>query len=47
LRAAAEAAIDLNGFPRPRFIRDGVANLGVGKDIARADDHGLFFLAAD
>jgi hypothetical protein len=42
LRAATEATIDLDGFPRARIARDGVANLGFGKYVARADDHGHF-----
>ena len=39
LRATAEATIDLDGFPRTRIDRDGVADLGVGNHVARTDDH--------
>jgi hypothetical protein len=42
LRAATEATVDLDGFPRARVGRDGIANLGVGKHVARTDDHGRF-----
>ena len=45
LRAAAEAAIDFTGFPRARFVRDRIADLGFGKDVARTDDHGRFSIA--
>ena len=38
LRAAAEAAMDVNGRPRSGF-RDGGADLMVGQDVAGADDH--------
>ena len=39
LRAAAEATIDLDGFPRARIDRDSVADLGVGNHITGANDH--------
>jgi hypothetical protein len=47
LRAAAEATIDLDGFPRARIGRDAVTDLGLGKDVARADDHRQIPCTAD
>ena len=38
LRAASEAAIDLGGRARRR-VRYGGADLGIGEDVAGADDH--------
>ena len=42
LRAAAEAAIDIDRFARAGIGRDAIANLGVGKNVAGANDHSQF-----
>jgi hypothetical protein len=42
LRAATEAAVNIDRFARTRIGRDAVTDLGVGKYVARANDHGHF-----
>lgn len=42
LRAAAEATIDLDSFPRAGIGGDSVAHLGLGKHVAGTDNHGHF-----
>jgi hypothetical protein len=46
LRAASETAVDLGGRARRRF-GDGGTDLGIGEDVAGADDHGDAIIGMD